>query len=173
MLVLEAAGLPSANVLCIEPELRGLFSCPRNAGDERRWLVGDHFSVAGIQDVRSIQDHWVHAAVDTLRSLTTVIDGGGVRIGAYAAPKAELRDDPNDLTPYALESYGLSNALLATPTKLTLAPALAIQASRRLRLLESGSTAPLEPELDGDRLEVQYEKWQSIEMRAIEDLSEQ
>jgi len=170
MLVLAAEDLPAVTMMLVEQGHGGLFTGTRQMDGETRWLVGDHLSLALDVRMPQLENEFVHAIVARLRELTTVLEGKGVRVGVYSAPKAELRDDPNDLSPFAVDSFGLSNALVTTPTKITLAPALARATLGALSRLDRSPRFGGEP-LTGEPLVVRPERWTTVTTYAIEELA--
>jgi len=171
MLVLRAEALPAVTLMSVEPEMRGMFTGARVDGSAVHWLVGDHQSLPGIVLDPGFEERWMLETVERLRATTTLLDGPGVSIGMYAAPKAELREAPNELSPYAVEPYGLANAVAITPTKLTLAPALARRTVEIVTRLVP-ARRPTRAAVVGEPLHVLPERWRSVAMRPVEELVE-
>jgi glycine/D-amino acid oxidase-like deaminating enzyme len=170
MMVLDAPSLPSSTMMAIEPELGGLFTGARYGKDGIRWLVGDHLSIGGSAATESLGAAWLHATIELLDRTTRLLDEAGVRVGMYMAPKAELRDDPASLSPYAVETYGLANAIVITPTKLTLAPALARRACEVLGRIRQRPDFTADSPALGEELRVVEERWAAIQLVPIEQV---
>lgn len=144
MLVVDAQDLPREAVILPGTENRGLFLVPRVRADDRvAWLAGDFMSLRGASTSTFDEWSWRRGMITLLRRLTGVIDRPGVRLGSYSAPKAELRADVRYLGAHHIEDYGVVNLVVATPTKLTLAPVLAAEAAGRvLELLRGTPSLP-------------------------------
>ena len=161
MLVVEGA-LPLQSVVIPDNDAYGLFivSRPSAALGQSVWLVSNYISyAAGVNSVLGA-GLWLRGIGRVLRRLTDVIDDGAFRWGFYPAPKAELRPDPRLLSEHATESYGFTNCLVASPSKLTLAPLLAdTVVSEVLSRIERASTP-----------DVPAERWKTVRWRQGSDL---
>jgi glycine/D-amino acid oxidase-like deaminating enzyme len=171
MLVVEAPSLPLVTMLTPEATHTGLFTGARSRGATNAWLVGDHVSYAGVEANSATERSWARATLKNLRSSTTLLDRPAVQVGVYTAPKAELRESPRQLGQWSVDGYDLTNCLVVTPTKLTLAAAMAEEAvTALLRTRPQKVPSGLDP-LVGDSLRVMDERWHSVPMAPVEDLS--
>ena len=131
MLCLRHHSLPSASVVVQGNASYGLFLVSRETDSVPTWLLSNFVSYAGEANSPRSAALWCRAAALTLERLTTVFELADLYWGIYPAPKGELREDRRTLNPHSVRSYGLSNCLVAAPSKLTLCPLLAKRASDR------------------------------------------
>ena len=136
MLVVDSPGLPLSSAILPGPESAGLFIVPRLRDDGRVvWLVSDFVSTGAQRAVGAEALGWFLGVTRTLQHTTDVLEDPSSRLGGYVAPKAELRTDPRRLDAHAFETLGHSNLVVASPTKLSLAPLLAAEV---VQYLEQG-----------------------------------
>jgi glycine/D-amino acid oxidase-like deaminating enzyme len=169
MLLLSAANLPLVTMLTPEATHTGLFTGARRGPNENTWLVGDHVSHAGVESVASSEASWARATIMNLRSSTYLLDQPGVHVGVYTAPKAELRVAPRRIGQWSIDSYDLTNCLVATPTKLTFAAAMAEETVEALLRAEANGVRSGLPPLRGAPLAVVPERWHSVSQAPVEE----
>lgn len=173
MFVVESDA-PLQSVVVPDHEAHGLFIASRPSSSENRtaWLISDYISfAAGINSVASAA-LWVRGVARTVRRLTNILDTDDYVWGFYPAPKGELRPDPRVLSQHSVESYGLRNCLVASPSKLTLAPLLAevVTSETKRRLGPTRKMSSRSPS-SGDEMAVLPERWNDIQWRSASDLS--
>jgi len=170
MLVVDAPDLASQNLLSPEPQYAGLFGCPRTTSERSVWLIGDHVSVDGVGGHQRAEERWLSAVIETLRRSTTILDAPTTQVGVYTAPKAELRDQPSEMRPWAIDNYELANLLVVTPTKLTLAAAAALDAVGRLERIRDAGSPSTQPLDNFEHLAVAPERWVATPLSPIESV---
>lgn len=124
MLVVRGKPLPQLSLILPENQFYGLFMVSRKIAGDGVWLASNYLSYSGHCTSRSVAARtWSIATLRTLDSLFPKLLRRGIRLGLYAAPKAELRRDPERLPEdKVVEHYGMTNVAAVWPTKLTLAP---------------------------------------------------
>lgn len=116
--------------------LLGLFICTRSTAKENVWLVSDHRG-RGDSDFELDRDpspsgEWIQAIVDSLHNLAPGLSHLRLRWSVYTGLTSERNfGEGEHMDDYYIESFGLRNALVIWPTKLTLTP-LASHAAVRI-----------------------------------------
>ncbi|MCH7576668.1 MAG: FAD-binding oxidoreductase [Chloroflexi bacterium] len=140
-MLLVKGQLPELTAVFPEPGmLLGLFICTRSTANEKVWLVSDH---RGSGDIDFEEDpdpdpsgEWIQVIVDSLHDLAPGLSRLRLQWSVYTGLTSERnfggRKHQDD---YFIESFGLRNALVIWPTKLTLTPLASQVAVRIVRTL--------------------------------------
>jgi glycine/D-amino acid oxidase-like deaminating enzyme len=161
MLVLSGTDLPQASVILPENRYYGLFMVSRYSGGTRVWLVSNFLSYGGLVSADSRAARlWCRATLSSLAHAFPHAARLWKRAGVYAAPKAELRGDPERLGTGAIDSpYNLPNLFAVWPTKVTLVPRIArkVTASIKSRLGAPSKSRPTS--IHRDLIPIAQERW--------------
>lgn len=173
MLVLRGKDLPSCSAVFPGSSRRGLFMGSRKSDADGVWLISDFVSFAGSDMGPTTARLWLRSLLKSAMQVFPVVDAGDdVAWSYYPAPKVEFRKT-TALEGPQLESYGLANARVALPTKLTLAPVLAGLTADWIDDVSTtrGSRIGLE-RWPGSKLKVHPELWESCKWYALERLDD-
>jgi glycine/D-amino acid oxidase-like deaminating enzyme len=175
MLVLRSSRLTPLSLILPEDRYYGLFMVSRQKRGKTVWLASNFLSFGGICTVKSTSARlWTIATMRTLRAIFPgVMSRDDVEWGIYAAPKAELRPDPERLPEDKIaEQFGLKNVVAVWPTKLTLTPIIASDVVELVRRSIGGPKLELGRESWTPRREppIALERWTKVSMTSRKDL---
>lgn len=173
MLVLRGPELPRLSLVAHGHETRGLFLVSREHAGSMHWLVSNYVSFATDHATDTAARLWLRDIRATLLARTSALADSSIVWGYYQAPKGELRSMRNTMDKHSVQSYGLENLCVASPTKLTLAPLLADAVAQFLSMRLRGSAKPtdlVELAPDGQPPSVSPEKWLEPDLQPIGSL---
>jgi glycine/D-amino acid oxidase-like deaminating enzyme len=174
MLVLRGAELPNLSAVFHGHETHGLFIVGRASPEGPVWLVSNYVSYAGETITKTAIRLWLRDIRTTLLTRTEGLDDPANTWGYYSAPKGELRNIRSSINSHAVQSYGLDNLLVASPTKLTLAHLLGDvvmeEVDQRLRRYKRPADA--RDIVAGPPIPVSPERWQAATLEPLSSLME-
>jgi hypothetical protein len=171
MLVLCHPELEPLTLVVPDPRLYGLFLVSRQDGATRYWLASDFISFSGDLSSEQVAAMWVRSVVRNIERATGALPRQQLTWRIYPAAKGELRPNRGRLDIHRVQQYGLRNLLVASPSKLTLAPLLADQLAELVgNALMPEKRWPSESDAPTGVLGVSQERWRSARVRPVESL---
>jgi hypothetical protein len=155
MLVIKGSHAELPPLTGVFPDLGGLFLVSRRSDqtDETVWLVSDNRSqlLTFIEDwIEYDAQWWLRVVLSNLSRLAPPLFGTAAlrerfHWGIYHAPKAEVRSDGAVPHEEHIEQFGVENLWVVWPTKLTLAPKVALEVLSQLRQALGAPGESLDP----------------------------
>jgi glycine/D-amino acid oxidase-like deaminating enzyme len=164
MLVLQGKDLPRCSAVFPGTSRQGLFIGSRVIDRTAVWLVSDFVSYAGLDQNSVGMRLWLRNVYRNLNEVSTVLEDGRAEMwGIYPAPKAEFRSGVS-LEGASIDDFGLTNMIVALPTKLTLAPLLGELVCRWTKVRLGATRGFDQSELGHSGLSSADETWQSCQL---------